>query len=193
MTKKITYLEEGDLAILTREGVEIYDHLGNFVSRSIKYLDQSANFYDKSGFNHFMEKEIYEQPVALERAIKSYIYDENVGAKINLLKEVNFKEIPKIISNLDIIISMDSANRQIATNYDIPVVTIWGVTHPYAGFSPWNQNNQRNILSDRSLYPLIPTSVYGNVCPNGYENCMRTIPPEKIIEVVKKTMIQTSS
>ena len=97
MTKKITYLEEGDLAILTREGVEIYDHLGNFVSRSIKYLDQSANFYDKSGFNHFMEKEIYEQPVALERAIKSYIYDENVGAKINLLKEVNFKEIPKII------------------------------------------------------------------------------------------------
>jgi len=97
MTKKITYLEEGDLAILTREGVEIYDHLGNFVSRSIKYLDQSANFYDKSGFNHFMEKEIYEQPVALERAIKSYIYEEKVGAKINLLKEVNFKEIPKII------------------------------------------------------------------------------------------------
>ena len=97
MTKKITYLEEGDLAILTREGVDIYDHLGNFVSRSIKYLDQSANFYDKSGFNHFMEKEIYEQPVALERAIKSYICDENVGAKINLLKELNFKEIPKII------------------------------------------------------------------------------------------------
>ena len=97
MTKKITYLEEGDLAILTREGVDIYDHLGNFVSRSIKYLDQSANFYDKSGFNHFMEKEIYEQPVALERAIKSYIYDESVGAKINLLKELNFKEIPKII------------------------------------------------------------------------------------------------
>ena len=97
MTKKITYLEEGDLAILTREGVDIYDHLGNFVSRSIKYLDQSANFYDKSGFNHFMEKEIYEQPVALERAIKSYIYEEKVGAKINLLKEVNFKEIPKII------------------------------------------------------------------------------------------------
>ena len=97
MTKKITYLEEGDLAILTREGVDIYDHLGNFVSRPIKYLDQSANFYDKSGFNHFMEKEIYEQPVALEKAIKSYICDENVGAKINLLTELNFKEIPKII------------------------------------------------------------------------------------------------
>ena len=97
MTKKITYLEEGDLAILAREGVDIYDHLGNLVSRPIKYLNQSTNFYDKSGFNHFMEKEIYEQPVALEKAIKSYICDKNVGAKINLLKELNFKEIPKII------------------------------------------------------------------------------------------------
>ena len=97
MTKKITYLEEGDLAILTREGVKIYDHLGNFVSRSIKYLDQSTNFYDKSGFNHFMEKEIYEQPVALERAIKSYICDDKVKTKINLLQDLNFKEIPKII------------------------------------------------------------------------------------------------
>jgi len=99
----------------------------------------------------------------------------------------------KIISNLDLMISMDSANGHIATNYDIPVITIWGVTHPYAGFSPWNQNNQRSILSDRSLFPLIPTSVYGNICPEGYEDCMRTITPEKIIEVVKKTMSQTSS
>ena len=99
----------------------------------------------------------------------------------------------KIISNLDIMISMDSANGHIAANYNIPVITIWGITHPYAGFSPWNQNSQRSILADRNLYPLIPTSVYGNYCPKGYENCMRTIPPDKIIEVVKKTMIQTSS
>ena len=111
----------------------------------------------------------------------------------SLAGKYSLSEQIKIISNLDIMISMDSANGHIATNYDIPVVTIWGVTHPYAGFSPWNQNSQRNVLSDRSLYPLIPTSVYGNICPNGYENCMRTIPPEKIIEVVKKTMIQTSS
>ncbi len=99
----------------------------------------------------------------------------------------------KIISNLDIMISMDSANGHIATNYNIPVITIWGITHPYAGFSPWNQNSQRSILADRNFYPLIPTSIYGDYCPKGYENCMRTIPPEKIIEVVKKTMIQTSS
>ena len=110
-----------------------------------------------------------------------------------LAGKYSFSDQIKIISNLDIMISMDSANGHIATNYNIPVITIWGVTHPYAGFSPWNQNSERSILSDRNLYPYIPTSVYGNICPEGYENCMRTITPEKIIEVVRKTMIQTSS
>lgn len=111
----------------------------------------------------------------------------------SLAGKYSFSDQIKIISNLDLMVSMDSANGHIATNYDIPVITIWGVTHPYAGFSPWNQNSERNILSDRDLYPLIPTSVYGNVCPEGYENCMRTITPEKIIEVVRKTIGQTSS
>ena len=78
------------LAILAREGVDIYDHLGNLVSRPIKYLNQSTNFYNKSGFNHFMEKEIYEQPVALEKAIKSYICDKNVGAKNQSAERVKF-------------------------------------------------------------------------------------------------------
>ena len=55
---------------------------------------------------------------------------------------------------------MDSANGHIATNYDIPVITIW-VTHPYAGFSPWNQTNE-SILSDKSL----PTDT--NICVREY-------------------------
>ena len=111
----------------------------------------------------------------------------------SLAGRYSFNDQLKIISNLDVMISMDSANGHIAANYDIPVITIWGVTHPYAGFSPWNQNSERSILADRSLYPLIPTSVYGNICPKGYENCMRTITPEKVIEVVTETMTQTSS
>ena len=124
---------------------------------------------------------------------KLQVWEKAYSNVHSLAGKYSFIDQLKIISNLDIMISMDSANGHIAANYDIPVITIWGVTHPYAGFSPWNQNSERSILSDRSLYPLIPTSVYGNICPEGYENCMRTITPEKIIEVVKKTMIQTSS
>ena len=124
---------------------------------------------------------------------KLQVWEKAYSNVHSLAGKYSFSDQLKIISNLDIMISMDSANGHIATNYDIPVITIWGVTHPYAGFSPWNQTNERSILSDRSLYPQIPTSVYGNICPKGYENCMRTITPEKIIETVRKTMSQTSS
>ncbi len=128
-----------------------------------------------------------------EEENKLKVWEKAYSNVYSLAGKYSLSDQIKIISNLDLVISMDSANAHIASNYDIPVITIWGVTHPYAGFSPWNQNSDRCILSDRSLYPLIPTSVYGNVCPEGYENCMRTITPEKIIEVVKKTIGQTSS
>lgn len=118
---------------------------------------------------------------------KAYPKVYSIAGKYSLSDQI------KIISNLDLMISMDSANGHIATNYNIPVITLWGVTHPYTGFSPWNQDNERSILSDRNQYPLIPTSVYGDVCPDGYQDCMRTISPEKIIEVIEKTMTQTSS
>ena len=124
---------------------------------------------------------------------KLLVWEKAYSNVYSLAGKDAFSDQLKIISNLDIMISMDSANGHIAANYDVPVITIWGVTHPYTGFTPWNQNSERSILSDRSLYPLIPTSVYGNVCPKGYENCMRTITPEKIIDAVRKTISQTSS
>ena len=97
LTKKITYLEEGDHAVLTREGVEIYDIKENSISRQITYLNQSINFHDKSGFNHFMEKEIHEQPIALERAISSYLSASTDKPTFNLLKNINFTGISRII------------------------------------------------------------------------------------------------
>jgi ADP-heptose:LPS heptosyltransferase len=123
-----------------------------------------------------------------DEANKLEVWERAYSNVYSLAGKFSLSDEIKIISNLDLMISMDSANGHIATNYNIPVITIWGVTHPYAGFSPWNQNPHRSILADRSLYPLIPTSVYGNRCPKGYENCMRTITPEKILEVAKRTI-----
>ena len=97
LTKKVAYLEEGDHAVLTREGIEIYDIEENSISRQITYLNQSINFHDKSGFNHFMEKEIHEQPIALERAISSYLSDSTGKPTFNLLKTTNFREVSRII------------------------------------------------------------------------------------------------
>ena len=65
-------------------------------------------------------------------------------------------------------LAMDSGNAHMAAMMGVAVVTLWGVTHPYAGFSPFNQPEHYNILADRKKFPLIPTSVYGNKAPETY-------------------------
>jgi ADP-heptose:LPS heptosyltransferase len=87
-----------------------------------------------------------------------------------------------LISNLDLMLAMDSSNGHLAALYDIPVVTLWGVTHPYAGFTPFNQPNEHQLVANREVYPLIPTSVYGNKFPAGYEEAMRGISVETVLQ-----------
>jgi ADP-heptose:LPS heptosyltransferase len=79
-------------------------------------------------------------------------------------------------------LAMDSSNGHLAALYDIPVVTLWGVTHPYAGFTPFNQPNEHQLVANREVYPLIPTSVYGNKFPAGYEEAMRGISVETVLQ-----------
>ena len=56
--------------------------------------------------------------------------------------------------NLDVMLAMDSGNGHLTALYDIPVVTIWGVTHPFLGFAPFNQPNENQLLADRTKYPF---------------------------------------
>ena len=51
-----------------------------------------------------------------------------------------------MISNLNLMISMDSFNGHLAANAGIPVITIWGMTHPFLGFSPFLQPDLNQIL-----------------------------------------------
>lgn len=113
---------------------------------------------------------------ALERKFKNVI---NVAGKLTLEEELN------LISNLDIMLSMDSGNAHIAAMLGIKVVTIWGVTHPYAGFAPFNQPEDFMLLSDRKQFPSIPTSVYGNTYPESYKEASRSILPETIIKKIE--------
>lgn len=85
----------------------------------------------------------------------------------SMVGEFSFAEELNLISHLDIMVSMDSGNAHLAAIYGVPTVTIWGVTHPAAGFSPFGQKIDNVLLSDRDKYPLIPTSIYGNKVPHG--------------------------
>jgi ADP-heptose:LPS heptosyltransferase len=114
-----------------------------------------------------------------------------VGNKTNVLNmagKIPFQEELNLISNLDVMLSMDSGNGHIAAMLGIPVVTLWGATHPYAGFLPFNQTLDNALVSDRNQYPNLPTSVYGNKRVAGYENAMRTILPEQVVARIEEVL-----
>jgi ADP-heptose:LPS heptosyltransferase len=104
---------------------------------------------------------------------------ENV---INMAGKIKFQQELQLISNLDVMLSMDSGNAHIAAMLGVKVITLWGATHPYAGFSPFNQPLENALVSDRNQFPKLPTSVYGNKKVEGYEEAMRTIPVDSIIK-----------
>ena len=86
------------------------------------------------------------------------------------------------MAHLDLMISMDSANAHMAANTGVRVLTLWGMTHPFCGFSPFNQPSGYALTLNRSQYPLIPTSVYGNRIPDGYKDAFRSLDPKTVIE-----------
>ena len=78
-------------------------------------------------------------------------------------------------------LAMDSGNAHIAAMYGVKTVTLWGVTHPFCGFYPFNQDKTFCLLADREKYPKTPTSVYGNKFPEGYQNAMKSIDYKKVV------------
>ena len=102
----------------------------------------------------------------------------------NLAGVISFEHELDLISNLDLMVSMDSGNAHLAAMFGVKTITLWGATHPFAGFSPFNQPFENCLLSDREQFPLLPTSVYGNKKVTGYEDAMRTISPELILEKI---------
>lgn len=107
---------------------------------------------------------------------------------ITIAGKLKLEEELKLISNLDVMLSMDSGNSHIAAMLGIKVITLWGATHPYAGFLAFNQTLDAALVSDREKYPLLPTSVYGNKNVEGYEDAMRSISVESIVEKVQENL-----
>ena len=98
---------------------------------------------------------------------------------------LKFAQELELISNLDVMLSMDSGNAHLAANYGVAVMTLWGATHPYAGFAPFGQPQENGITSNREKYPLLPTSVYGNIEVPGYQDAMRSIFPQDVVERIE--------
>ncbi len=110
--------------------------------------------------------------------------ENNFDNVINTAGKLSLDEELDVISNLDIMLSMDSGNAHLAAMLGIKVISIWGVTHPYAGFAPFNQPFDYALLSDRNKYSKIPTSIYGNKYPEDYKEVSRSISTNLVVEKI---------
>ena len=105
-----------------------------------------------------------------------------IAGKFSLSDELD------IISNLKVMLSMDSSNGHMAAMLGVKVVTLWGVTHPFAGFAPFHQLETNSLLPNLETYPKIPTSIYGNNYPQGYEFAMQTITVESVVKTIQDNL-----
>ncbi len=77
-TRDVVYMDDGETAILTREGIEVFDPLQQPIEKEHHHIDWDVSAAEKGGYPHFMLKEIFEQPDALSRAISPRIRDGRV-------------------------------------------------------------------------------------------------------------------
>jgi glucosamine--fructose-6-phosphate aminotransferase (isomerizing) len=95
MTNQVTYLEEGDLALITRESLEIFDFDGRAIERNRQTLDLNAQNVAKGNYKHFMAKEIAEQPSVLADAIQQNLNSARNKLEIPSLA-LDFRSINRI-------------------------------------------------------------------------------------------------
>ena len=73
LTQRVTYLEEGDWVIIDRAGASVFDAANTPVTRAIVASGATAAAIEKGNFRHFMQKEIYEQPIVVAQTLRSYL------------------------------------------------------------------------------------------------------------------------
>ena len=77
-TREVAYMEDGEVAVLTADGIEVYDALQQPVKKERHHIDWDVSAAEKGGYPHFMLKEIFEQPEALRRAISPRLKDGKI-------------------------------------------------------------------------------------------------------------------
>lgn len=106
---------------------------------------------------------------------------------VSLVGKLSMEDELKVISNLEVLVSMDSANMHLASLVNTCVVSVWGATHPFAGFYGWNQNPRHALQIN---LPCRPCSIYGNKdCFRKDYACLNLITPNDIVSKITDEII----
>ncbi|WP_025142931.1 glycosyltransferase family 9 protein [Pedobacter jeongneungensis] len=143
-------------------------------------MEEVVAFLSKLGYEIFIFGGGKTEQEIAEEWGKKYTNTHNLIGNFNLTEEL------AIISNLDLMLSMDSSGMHMASLVGVPVVSVWGPTHPYAGFLGYGQSESDCIQID---HPSRPNSIYGNKpCLCGVESCIDLIKPETIVNKIKEKL-----
>lgn len=94
-----------------------------------------------------------------------------------------------LISYLDVMLSMDSANMHLASLVQVPVVSVWGATHPSIGFYGYNQNPGNAVQIDLDCRPC---SVFGDYpCVREDYACLTRLSKEKILDKIQEVLSES--
>ena len=105
-------------------------------------------------------------------------------------KRHGFPKELALLSHCDVMLSMDSANMHIASLVKLPVVSVWGATHPYCGFMGWHQDERNAVQLNMACRPC---SVFGNKpCMNHDYFCLKGISPQLIITHLRNALRKSS-
>lgn len=120
-----------------------------------------------------------------EKAIAE-TWQDKIPQVRSLIKQCSLSEELAIISNLDVMLSMDSSGMHLASLAGVPVVSVWGPTHPFAGFLGYGQSLDDCLQVND---PVRPTSVYGNKpCMCGDVPCIDLITPQQVVDRLEEKL-----
>ena len=118
MTNKISYLDDGDICVLTKDNVDFYDVKKNKVNKKVLILSDDENINEKGDYKNFMSKEIFEQPVTAKNCINEYI--DSLKQDINIY---NFPIEPKKINKIILIGCGTAYHSCLVTKYWLEELT----------------------------------------------------------------------
>ena len=95
MTNKISYLDDGDICVLTKDDIKFYNSNKNKINKEVLHLSEDKSSVSKGNYKNFMIKEIFEQPVTTKTCLKEYI--DKIREEINFY---NFPVDPKKINKI---------------------------------------------------------------------------------------------
>ncbi|MCU0621592.1 MAG: glutamine--fructose-6-phosphate transaminase (isomerizing), partial [Gemmatimonadales bacterium] len=98
-TRSVVYLDDGEMAVLTRDGYRIRNLVESFVDKPINQIEWDLATIERGGYDHFMLKEIFEQPESVENTLRGHLLDDEGTARVSglNLSDDDWKQIDRII------------------------------------------------------------------------------------------------